>query len=626
MMIPIQRAYFLLVTLLYFSFVALAQPVPVTKTNAAKVYMHYMPWFDGPLNPVPGSDYTWGYHWKMSNRNPNLIDSKTGKRQIASHFYPLIGPYASVDPAVIEYHLLLMKLSGIDGVLLDWYGTQGSNGDVSSLLTNSNVLINFTDDVGLDFGLIIEDRFWASRSVASTNIIYAKNNYFGKPNYIRIGDGNDPLVGIFGPITLQTEADWTEILSNAGEDIAFLTLWYESTDAGSNADGEYEWIYNDYLTGLTNFYSNRIVQLENAGKHIAGGIAYPGFKDFYAQGGAGQSLFTIEHNNGATLNETLNKFTQYSDKVDFLQLATFNDYGEGTMFEPTYEFGFKYLAKIQEFTGVPYTEQDLRNVYRLFVLRKKYSGNASKTSALNAVFSHFIKHEIDQAVAGMDALDDAVNSEVTSLPGFMQAESYGAKHGQILTEPVIDAGGGSDVTWIDASDSLDYSVSVSKTETYNINYRVSNYSQGGKLILKKNNIAIDTINIPVTNGWQTWTTVSSSVNLDEGAQTLRLVGLEGSFAVNWIQFISTTPVAIEHSNPEFSTELWPTVVERYLNIHSNKPIDHVNITDVLGRGRYFIEPESTQNLVLDLQHLEPGVHFVQIHSNSNTKVVRILKR
>src|SRR5205807_732935 len=86
---------------------------------------------------------------QVPNTNPNIIDAN-GHRQIASNYYPLIGPYASSDPNLIEYHLLLMKLSGIDGVLVDWYGTQGSNGDVGSLLTNSNAMINSTAGVGLN--------------------------------------------------------------------------------------------------------------------------------------------------------------------------------------------------------------------------------------------------------------------------------------------------------------------------------------------------------------------------------------------------------------------------------------------------------------------------------------------
>ena len=88
----------------------------VVKSNPAKVYAHYMPWFES--KEVNGK---WGIHWTMATRDPeNIVD---GKREIASHFYPLIGPYSSIDPDVIEYHLLLMKLCGIDGVLIDWYGS-----------------------------------------------------------------------------------------------------------------------------------------------------------------------------------------------------------------------------------------------------------------------------------------------------------------------------------------------------------------------------------------------------------------------------------------------------------------------------------------------------------------------
>src|SRR5829696_10353668 len=90
------------------------QSLPVAKTNPQKVYMHYMPWFETPAT-LGGSN--WGYHWKFNNRNPNVVDA-SGKRQIASHYYPKIGPYASSDADVIEYHMLLMKYSGVDGILV----------------------------------------------------------------------------------------------------------------------------------------------------------------------------------------------------------------------------------------------------------------------------------------------------------------------------------------------------------------------------------------------------------------------------------------------------------------------------------------------------------------------------
>ena len=114
-------------------------------------------------------------------------------------------------------------------------------------------------------------------------------------------------------------------------------------------------------------------------------MAYPGFNDYYQEGGVGNVVpFEIPHNNGQTLDAVLDQFQTYvdidPDRIDFLQLATFNDFGEGTMFEPTVETGFEYLKTIQQFTGVPYGEAELQLVYRLYLARKKYAGNASIAS------------------------------------------------------------------------------------------------------------------------------------------------------------------------------------------------------------------------------------------------------
>src|SRR6202040_2145735 len=89
---------------------AAAEPAP------KPMMVHYMPWF--VAKPFSGS---WGWHWTMNHFNPDQINA-SGNRQIASWYYPLIGPYDSADPVVLEYHVLLMKLAGVDGVIVDWYG------------------------------------------------------------------------------------------------------------------------------------------------------------------------------------------------------------------------------------------------------------------------------------------------------------------------------------------------------------------------------------------------------------------------------------------------------------------------------------------------------------------------
>lgn len=364
-------------------------------TDARKIYMHYMPWFDTP--EVIGTN-NWGLHWRDgSRRNPNVIDS-TGKREIASNYYPKIGPYQSSNPHVIEYHMLLMKMAGVEGVLIDWYGEEGANGDVQLLLDNSNAIVERVGDFGMEFGVVLEDRFSRTSingapdiEKAKANLAYLREHYFSHPEYIRTGENDDPLLPIFGPITFEQPSQWTEILAEAGEDVEFLPLWYELGDAGANSDGEYAWIYeneilDDYLSRLESFYQSRA-----PGLGTVGGVAYPGF-DVYG-GGA----FEIPHDDGQTLANLLALAEEYSEQIDFLQLATWNDFGEGTLFEPTVETGFAYLLQLQQFTGVPYGEAELQLVFDLYRARNEFSDDSLVQTLLDQASDLLSAFEINEA-------------------------------------------------------------------------------------------------------------------------------------------------------------------------------------------------------------------------------------
>lgn len=134
----------------------------VPKDNPKKVYAHYMPWFQS-------KDYDgwWGHHWTMANKNPDNIDAN-GKREIASFFYPEIGPYSSIDPDLQEYHFLMMKLAGIDGVIFDWYGSRDYY-DYGIMKLATETFMWRLEDLGLDFSVMYEDR----TAVQAVNLGYA---------------------------------------------------------------------------------------------------------------------------------------------------------------------------------------------------------------------------------------------------------------------------------------------------------------------------------------------------------------------------------------------------------------------------------------------------------------------
>ncbi|HTB51802.1 MAG TPA: carbohydrate-binding protein, partial [Ferruginibacter sp.] len=420
-------------------FSAKAQPAQVTKTNPMKVYVHYMPWFSAPENP--GSGVTsfgngntgdvnkWGPHWSHVNNNVanpdqfTTVTDYTGAqvqtRNICAHYHPLIGPYDGQDPNVIEYHLLLMKLSGIDGVMIDWYGTAGNGAaDAGPLLTNSNALVNKTASVGEKFGLVMEDAAWAGMGGAQANGSYAVNNYFNNSQYVKLGDMRGapgtgaPLVCVFGPQQFKSPGQWNTILS--GNTGAFLPLYGQSAQIGSDAGGEFVWPYPQAGQGGSPpawYANNANYYTSTAGsKNVVLGSAYPGFNDFYGAGGADQDgLIPYTYNGTSTITAMLSLCNANKSVLDGIQIATWNDFSEGTIIEPTVEQGYANLTAIQAFTGVSYTQADLQQVYRLFTLRKKYNGNAAKQSQLDQAFNYFVALNIPQAKATMDAADGITN-------------------------------------------------------------------------------------------------------------------------------------------------------------------------------------------------------------------------
>lgn len=363
-------------------------PKPVTKTVGKEVFVHLMPWFETPKT----NGGSWGIHWRMNTRNPDIIDAN-GQRQIASLFYPLIGPYASGDSTVIEYQLLLMKLSGIDGVFIDWPGIQNTF-DYPLLVKNTEAIVAMLDRVGLQFAIVYEDQNLKNSGVADkvgtaqNDMRYLQNNFFTRASYEKI-DGK-PLLLVFGPQAITTEAQWTSIFSVLPVHPSFFTLWFESQEAGINARGEFAWIAQNHLTTLNSFYTNGYQGLKL-------GAAYPGFKSFYAQGGWAGPTWTIEHNGTATFNETLDLSIGQSS-IPYIQLVTWNDYGEGTMIEPTKEFGYGFLTSLQQKLGVsPFNQTDLEAVAKLYELRKSKAAVPDVQVKLNQVFYYIVSLQLAKA-------------------------------------------------------------------------------------------------------------------------------------------------------------------------------------------------------------------------------------
>jgi endoglucanase len=116
----------------------------------------------------------------------------------------------------------------------------------------------------------------------------------------------------------------------------------------------------------------------------------------------------------------------------------------------------------------------------------------------------------------------------------------------VQTETTADAGGGQDVAWIDYSDWMDYSINPSAAGTYTVNFRVASPNSNAQFQIRKaDGTVLATVNAPNTGGFQTWQTVSASVSLSSGQQTLRVISTGGGgWNFNWMDFVSGTLASI----------------------------------------------------------------------------------
>jgi endoglucanase len=144
----------------------------------------------------------------------------------------------------------------------------------------------------------------------------------------------------------------------------------------------------------------------------------------------------------------------------------------------------------------------------------------------------------------------------------------------IQTENTQDAGGGLNVGWQDNNDWMDYSVNVASAGTYTVNFRVATPNAGGNFQLRNSGgTALATVTLPNTGGWQTWQTISASVTLPAGQQTLRIytVNSGGGWTINWFDILtsgSTSTVkiaakdtAVLSETPQAAVQLFPNPVK-----------------------------------------------------------------
>ncbi len=386
------------------------------------VMVYYMPWYAAK----PFSE-DWGWHWTMGHFNPDKVNA-SGEREIASWYYPLIGPYDSADSAVLEYHVLLMKLAGIDGVIVDWYGS-ADYFDYATVNRNVARLFQYTRKAGLKFAICYEDqtiqrfidgkRLTAADAIhhAQQEMLYLQTNYFCDPSYFRLN--GRPLLENFGPQYFLSSTNWEEILSvlSPSNRPNFFTEDNPLSPGHGAFDWPPMWLSRQPGTGgvlseasLRNYLGDFEKKSISWPAFISS--AFPRFHDIYQRAGVRNYWGYLGDRNGETLSETFGRALTNNSAV--VQIVTWNDFGEGTTIEPTKEYGFRDLYLIRDLrrqksgSDRPAHTNDLSAAFRFYNLRRNSVTNAVTASALDQVFKDFVSGQEETALNQLLKLDGHV--------------------------------------------------------------------------------------------------------------------------------------------------------------------------------------------------------------------------
>ena len=128
------------------------------------------------------------------------------------------------------------------------------------------------------------------------------------------------------------------------------------------------------------------------------------------------------------------------------------------------------------------------------------------------------------------------------IPATIQAEGYDEMSG-IQLENTTDEGAGQNVGYCDPGDWMDYTIHVPAAGQYTVEARVASLNATGAFDLKSGTKVLASYALnPGTGGWQTWSTLSKTVTLVQGNQTIRLEIKGKDININWLK-LSAVPTS-----------------------------------------------------------------------------------
>ncbi|MET4074725.1 family 16 glycosylhydrolase [Hymenobacter sp. UYCo722] len=207
----------------------------------------------------------------------------------------------------------------------------------------------------------------------------------------------------------------------------------------------------------------------------------------------------------------------------------------------------------------------------------------------------------------------------------LEAEAANVNNGMVV-EACSDAGGGQDMGYIDADDYLVWNaINFPTSGSYTIEYRVASGAGGGTISsdLNAGSIAFGNTAVPGTGGWQNWTTVSKTVNVNAGTYNFGVFAQTGGYNLNWVRITKVGARALATTSARTAA----------LQIYPNPVVDQLTLADGLalagqpyeirnGLGQRVASGTLAPTATVDVAGLPAGIYTLTVADANAPAITR----
>ena len=246
--------------------------------------------------------------------------------------------YNSDDSAQIHSQVEDMISRGVDGAIAAWYGASNTSIDTATQLLEKEAESHAGQ---FQFAIMEDAGALGAAAIANgcdvtdqliADLTYIASQYESSPAYMRIN--GRPVVFFF--FVDAYYIDWPRVISSIPGNPLLI---FQGPDGLTRklSDGGFSWVlinsnnpFDPELAAQDTFYQ----AAQQASGRLVFGSAYKGFNDTLATWGTNR---VIQQNCGQTWLQTFSeagKFYSGNSQLPAMQIATWNDYEEGTAIEP----------------------------------------------------------------------------------------------------------------------------------------------------------------------------------------------------------------------------------------------------------------------------------------------------